>query len=181
MTDKRLDKEQTLGPIRVRCRWICWSCPDDEKGVKGRVTPPLATALLSLPPLVFSRPSPTLLPSPTHLCPHSHPGLPPNSVLSHTHRSMHTHRYQCHRHLPPSLSLLRSLSLSLTHTHTHTHTFLAFPAAYAPGLAAVIAVVTGIQLAVSLSPGSSASGIENERERETEREREKWIEMGKKD
>lgn len=35
-------------------------------------------------------------------------------------------------------------------------------------------MVTGIQLAVSLSPGSSAS------DRESEREREKWAEMGEK-
>lgn len=51
---------------------------------------------------------------------------------------------------------------SLFHTQAHTHKFQAFPAACAPGLAAVITVVTGIQQAVSLSPGSSASEGEKE-------------------
>lgn len=89
------------------------------------------------------------------------PLLPITVTHTHTHRSMHAHRYQCHRHLP--------------HTqNTLTHTFLAFPAACAPGLAAVIAVVTGIQLAVSLSPGSSA--FERESEREVGRKQGKYME-----
>lgn len=111
-------------------------CSEDAEGQRSgfpRTTAPLCP---------LSQPSLTLPPSPTHLCPHQGPG-PFSCYLCHTHT--HTdaciHRYQCHRHLPLP----------------YTHAFLAFPAARAPGTAAVIGVVTGVQLAVSLSPGSSAS------------------------
>lgn len=136
MTDKCPDNERTL---RHR---LHIGTAQTMKRVKGQFVP-LARALFLR---LVSQTSPTLPPALTHLCPHQHPG-PLSPYLCHIKSSMHAHKYQCYRHLP----------LSHTYRHTGTHTFLAFPAAGAPGLAAVIAVVTGVQLAVSLSPGSSAS------------------------
>ena len=122
MTDKRLDKEQTLGRIRVRCRWICWSCPDDEKGVKVRVTPP-PRHCSSLPPSsrffpAFSH-TPTITNTPvSSLAPRSPPQL---SSVTHTQKHAYTQIPVSQTSTSLSLSLALSLSLSHTHTHTHTH------------------------------------------------------------